>query len=50
MTPEETKAIALISEAAELLGWQIIFSTEDIKYIIIAHPEVADQITTSLEE
>lgn len=52
MTEEQLKAIKAIAEAAEILGWQIILDTndEDVKYILIADSEVADDLVDKLEK
>lgn len=51
MNEEQVKAVKAIAEAAELLGWQIVFNQdEDINYILIVNPEVADEIIEKLEK
>lgn len=51
MTNEE-KAVKLISEAAKLLGWNVIIpnSSDDVNYIVICKDEVADSIAEKLEK
>jgi len=52
MTEEEIAAINAIAKAAETLGWQVIFNnnSEDVNYILIAAPEVADDLVDKLEK
>lgn len=51
MTNDEQEALTKIADAAELLGWQIAFPTgEDVNYIILARPDVIDEVTARLED
>lgn len=50
MTTEEQEAIGMIAQAASMLGWQISFpSEEEVNYIIIAKPEVIDEVIKKIE-
>jgi hypothetical protein len=51
MTKEQDKAIDLLAEASTLLGWHIAFETdtEDVSYIIIAKPELLNELVKKIE-
>lgn len=48
----EAKALELISQAAELLGWQIAFdgTADEVRYMIIGEPEYVNDIVNILEK
>ena len=50
MESNTEKATKLLSEAADLLGWQIVIpNDEDVQYIIIGTTEALDKILDKLE-
>ena len=57
MDSNQEKAIDLITQAAELMGWQIaipggpeVEETDEIKYMIIGTPNAIEKITDILED
>lgn len=49
MNEKEREAIEKISDAAKLLGWDIVFpDKEEVKYIVVSDPSVSSRIHTLL--
>lgn len=52
MNQTEQKAIEMIMQAAEMLGWQVAFDgqADEVSYMILGEPSVVDKIVEAIEE